>query len=856
MEKLQIENLTFTYPGKSKPSINNVSFDVKSGEFVLICGKSGSGKSTLLRNFKSVLRPYGKRTGHVFFCCEELENIGEEIQSSKIGYVLQNIDAQIVTDKVWHELAFGLENLSMPTETIRMRVAEMANFFGIQNWFSKDVSQLSGGQKQILNLASVMVMQPEILILDEPTGQLDPIAAENFTEVLRKINRELGTTILISEHKLENILSLTDKMIVLDEGTVIAEGRPGEVGRILAQTGHEMFSSLPVPMKCALNLQQEGIPHNPRTIAGWTSMCPLDVNEGRSWLNSVLDGADILNRTLPEESRAEKKDTVIEVKEAWYRYGKQEDDVIKGMSFEIFKGEFICIVGGNGSGKTTALRLMCGLNVPYRGTVKVEGKKIEKYGKNEIFRGTIGLLPQDPKTLFAEKTVKADLLEMLDGNGLTDEEKGERIRWAAKTAEIEDFLDMHPYDLSGGEQQRAALAKILLLSPRILLLDEPTKGLDNNFKDKLAGIIKGLCEKGVTVVLVSHDLEFCAKYAHRCAMFFDGGIISENTPGKFFGGNSFYTTAANRMSKHIFHNAVTEEDVIELVKSNLKADMREKDTGFKGNGRQVKKPVGRKGDSGCTSIREGPRDISHIETRSFNEHPGNKVEKKNKLFLDIFLVIAVIFTVTAGYFFLGNEKYFILCAMLIVYAMVPFFYRFEKKRVKTREIVILAVLISVAVIGRAAFFMIPNFKPMLAVIIVAGVSLGKEDGLLTGAMSALISNMIFGQGPWTPYQMAAMALSGYLAGWIFYRGREKFSRWAVIVYGAIAAFFIYGGLVDLWTILMMSSGLSLKIAIGVYAAAVPFNIIHAVSTVVFLLLLLKPMTEKIDRIKFKYGMGI
>ncbi len=549
MAAFTIENLSFTYPNKRTPALSEVSFSVDYGEFVLLCGQTGCGKSTLLRNLKTVLAPAGKREGEVLFYGRPLSEVDFREQSSRIGYVLQNPESQIVTDKVWHELAFGLESLGVDTETIRLRVAEMAGFFGIQSWFRQDVSKLSGGQKQLLNLASVMAMQPDVLILDEPTSQLDPIAAADFLETVRKINREIGTTILMTEHRLEEILPVVDKVVLLDEGRVLAVDTPVAIGRFLSATQHPMLSAMPTP------LHVFGV-IDPECKNG---DCPLTVRDGRNRMTELFRG-----KKLKKDELDDKKDkktalkpgkSAISLKEVWFRYEKNSVDVIRDLSLDIPEGGLYCIVGGNGTGKTTALGIMGGIKKPYRGKV--------------VSSGTLTMLPQDPKTLFVETTVEKDLTEALEDSGFSKEEIAARVAKIAETTEITELLLSHPYDLSGGEQQRAALAKVLLTEPSILLLDEPTKGIDSYFKKKLAEILKKLTENGTTVVLVSHDIEFCGKYGDQCAMFFDGSVVSKGEPKRFFSGNSFYTTAANRMSRHIFKNAVTAEDVISLCKENL-----------------------------------------------------------------------------------------------------------------------------------------------------------------------------------------------------------------------------------------------------------------------------------------------
>ncbi|MEW8973807.1 MAG: energy-coupling factor transporter ATPase [Tissierellaceae bacterium] len=556
MEAYRIQNLSFTYPLMERKALDNINLTVESGEFLTICGKSGSGKSTLIRQLKTILAPHGEKSGEIYFFGQDLSQVDHRSQASQIGYVLQDPDNQIVTDKVWHELAFGLESLGYDSGTIRLRVAEMASFFGIHTWFHKKITELSGGQKQILNLAGIMAMQPKVLILDEPTSQLDPIAASDFIETIKKINRELGITIIITEHRLEEIIPISDRIVVMDKGSIISQGSPEEVGKDLNEKHHPMFQAMTSAMQI-----YSGVKNN--------LSYPITVNEGRKWIDSFMQEKDIHNISFKSiESIEEKKDVVVELRDVWFRYEKSLPDTIKDMSLKVKKGELYCIVGGNGTGKTTTLSIISGLQMPYRGKVFIDRENISKINDRDKFTNNLGVLPQNPQSLFVKKTVELDLYEMLSDTKLTDEEKANKVDEVVRLTELEDLLDMHPYDLSGGEQQRAALAKVLLLEPKILLLDEPTKGLDNFFKDKLAEILRDLSRKDVTTIMVSHDIEFCARYGDTCAMVFDGCIITAKPTRKFFSGNSFYTTAANRISRHICPEAVTIEDVIRLCQKN------------------------------------------------------------------------------------------------------------------------------------------------------------------------------------------------------------------------------------------------------------------------------------------------
>lgn len=577
MNCIEVKNFSFQYPKESHAALYQVSMEVEEGSFVVLCGKSGCGKSTLLRQFKSVLASHGEKKGEILYGGQNLEDVDLRTQSAEIGYVLQNPDNQIVTDKVWHELAFGLESLGYDTPTIRLRVAEMASYFGIHSWFLKNVSELSGGQKQLLNLASVMAMHPKLLILDEPTSQLDPIAASDFLETVRKINRDIGTTVILTEHRLEDVIPWADKVYVMDKGRMIADGTLNEIGEQLRTMGHDMFLSMPAPMQI---------------YAGTNSSlrCPLTVSQGRRWLSEELETKGIkIKKERNQEETAKKKNSIlgklaglkkepekeipeIRIKDVWFRYERDLPDVVKGLSLDIKKGEIFAVVGGNGTGKSTAMSLIARIRFPYRGKIYLEGKEIGKYSDDDLYHGFLGVMPQNPQSLFVKKTVREDLYEVIDGKRERKSEaypiemkKKDAVEGIVSLTRLEGLLDRHPYDLSGGEQQRLALAKVLLLRPKILLMDEPTKGIDNHYKKELGEILRKLSEHGVTILMISHDVEFCAQYADRTGLFFQGNVVTSEESKKFFAGNNFYTTAANRMARNYFPNAVTVEDVVKAI---------------------------------------------------------------------------------------------------------------------------------------------------------------------------------------------------------------------------------------------------------------------------------------------------
>ena len=824
MNVIETKNLTFTYPGGGKAVIDNVSLSVRQGEFIVLCGESSCGKTTLLRSLKSCLAPEGEKSGEVLFNGAPIEKLSEREQSGGIGFVLQDVEAQIVTDKVWHELAFGLESLGCETEEIRVRVAEMASFFGIGDWFRKDVNELSGGQKQLMNLASVMVMSPSVLILDEPTAQLDPIAAENFLAMLKKINRETGTAVILSEHRLEEAIPLCTRLLVMDNGRIICDEKPRAAVKKLLSEGHKISAALPCASRIYHSLDGSG-------------EYPITVREGRVWLEEYVKGhktCEVKRKPAKHEGKP-----AAELKEVWFSYSKELDDVSRGLSLKAYRGELLAVIGGNGAGKTTALSLLSGLNKPYCGRVLINGTPIEKVKK--LYDGVLGVVPQNPKLLFTGKTLKEDLAETVP----IGEDKEERVRSIAALCRLTELLERHPYDLSGGEQHRAAAAKLLIRNPEILLLDEPTKGMDAGSKHKLAVILKGLTEQGKAVIMVSHDIEFCAEYADRCAMLFDGELTAAAAPEEIFAANTLYTTAARRISRGIIENAVTAEDII--CACTGKAYLGDEDSEPRGEEEIEAKATGK------TKQKSWKSDIAP-EKNGEKRSVGDTRLKNKTRFSVLMLLLIIPMTILMGMLYFGDRKYYFISLLVIVEALLPFMMIYEGRKPKPRELVTIASLCALTAAGRAAFFWVPQFKPMAAMVIISGAAFGAETGFIVGAVSAFISNFYFGQGPWTPWQMFCFGLIGFFAGVLFNGKNAVKEVIPMVIYGFIAVMLIYGGIMNPTGVMMYQSNITMEMLLGAYASGLYFDLIHAVSTAVFLLIGARPMLDKLDRLKNKYKM--
>ena len=865
VEKIKIKNLIFSYPNSEKTALNDINLTINQGEFVTICGKSGCGKSTLLRHLKPILTPHGKTSGEIYFDGKSIYDLSDREQAENIGFVMQNPDNQIVTDKVWHELVFGLESLGINSAEIRSKAAEMASFFGIQNWFYENVANLSGGQKQILNLASVMIMNPTLLLLDEPSSQLDPISAHDFFTMLERINTELGVTIILSEHNLSEVFPLSDKVVVMEDGKITAENTPYKIGEELKQ--NSMFAALPTPTKIYYSLGNN------------SGNCPITIRDGHKWLEKQQ-----INEHFEFKSEKNRINTepILELKDVWFRYEKNSDDILKGLSFKVHENEFYAIVGGNGVGKSTALSVISKINKPYRGKVFINDDT------------KVAVMPQNPQSLFLKKSILEELYDAVFD--VEKEKRKNEIEYVIKLCELDNLLENHPYDLSGGEQQRVALAKMLLRKPDLLVLDEPTKGLDACFKRKLAMILKSLQKNGMTVLMVTHDIEFCAEYADICAMFFDGNIVSEAPPRKFFAENNFYTTSAKRMADGIIENAVLDKDVIRALGGEAE-DLTE--TNDELNYILPKKTVIKQGKKEYKKLNVhnvvlgivfvilfvmtqclfcGRYDnwknyvaqtisILFIAVAMFNliprkklgkeliqnEKSKRKISKRTKI-ATLLILFLIPLTIFIGIYYLGDKKYYFISLLIILETMIPFGFAFENRKPKARELVIISALCAIGVAGRTVFFMLPQFKPVAAIVIISGVAFGGETGFLVGAITAFVSNFFFGQGPWTPWQMFSFGIIGFLAGIMFQKGILRKTKTDMCVFGFLVTFVIYGGIMNPASVIMWQSNININMVLSSYVMGMPFDFIHAVSTVFFLFFAAEPMLEKLERIKIKYGL--
>ena len=914
MEQIEIQHLTFTYPGADTPALNDVSLSLAPGSFSVLCGRSGSGKSTLLRQLKPALAPNGKRAGMILYNGTPLSALDGETAAKEIGFLLQNPDRQMVTDKVWHELAFGLENLGLSQQEIHLRVGETAAYFGMESWFYRETSQLSGGQKQLLALASAMALRPKILLLDEPTAQLDPIHTENFWVALKKINQNLGVTILLSEHRLEQVLPLCDRLVVMEEGKISFSDWPQKTVKTLIETGHPMSLAAPDAARiCAGLTMGNSLPSKAQEPLYSDGKLPLSIKEGRTFLSDYT-AVHPPKEGVPAAQPAASAPVVLSAKNLWFRYEKEGRDILHGLSLSVEKGSLFAVMGGTGSGKSTLLSLLSGNQKPLSGKISAQGRVL--------------LLPQDPACLFLKDTVEKDLLSV------TADRK--QVKETAGLCGISHLLSRHPFDLSGGEQQRAALAKLLLCRPDILLLDEPTKGMDAFFKTELAGIFTQLRSCGMTILMVSHDVNFCAEHASGCAFLFGGELTAFADTRSFFAGNNYYTTDARRISSGILPRCITAKEVLACFQKEIPGPLHpnspENSASHNGetlspaekagsektatwqditqnsashNGEalspaekaRTKKtatwqdimqnsvsPIGEtlspaeKAGSEKTPTWQDPTQnfASPIgEALSPAEKAGNIApppqqdaddppfpERKHSknfytLLSCLFLLVSVPLILWTGIRYFDDRRYYFISLCILGCALAASAIDFEGRRPRARELVLIAVMTGTAVLSRSALYMVPQFKPMTAMVIIAGISMGSRYGFATGALAAFISNFFFGQGPWTPWQMFAYGIIGFTAGLLPETLKKCGSKAAVLLlslFGFLATLVFYGGIMNPASILMTQADASFGVLLASYLPGLPFDLMHGVSTAVFLLLLAKPIRKKVERIQQKYGL--
>lgn len=949
-----IDKFSFAYPDGNDESgrtylpdaLRDTELHVRQGEFVVILGRSGCGKTTLLRQMKPSVTPVGKKKGQIIFDGKDICSLDDRMAASQIGFVWQDVNAQLVTDKVWHELAFGLESLGYDNGYVRRRVAEMGSFFGLGDIFHRKVMELSGGQKQLVNLASVMAMSPKVLVLDEPTSQLDPIAANDFINSLVRINRELGTTIIMTEHRLEDVLPVCNRSVVMENGRIIYDGDVRGFAESVRtkRIDRGLYLSMPASVQIYMGLEKNSGKQLPLTVPdarewlvdydrkfrenGGAPVVPEIQNRGADeGVNGSENQADNVAVDKGDKKRGavngqkdagcrEEHPVVCSLDEVSFRYERNTGDVLRQVSLDIYANEILMINGSNGCGKSTMLSLIANLYSPYSGKLRI-AKNLRT-----------GMLPQNPELLFTRRSVRDELIDANDRQQLAE---------IVRFCRLEELLDRHPYDLSGGEKQRLGLAKVLIADPDILLMDEPTKGLDNGFKMQLADMLRKLQKCGKTIVVVSHDIEFCAVAGDRVALLFDGEVAMVGDVRSYMSDNNFFTTAASRISRNILDGAVTVREVLAAYGADMDV------TGAAGGGNdsnqgteneslrianqgtaEMSEAAGISDDKLADIILNKDRKVENLSiwqivtiavttviiifgfwnTMSVSDlsglvqqmtvtAEGRKylvlygvmiaailgllvairpiTQKRNEdIVMDsvgrgfgkrtVVSIVAVLALIPATIWFgvarLGDKKYFFISLLVLLEAMLPFFVSFEDRKPKVRDIVTLAVMCALAVTGRTAFFMLPNFTPVMAIVIIAGVAFGCEGGFITGAMTMFVSNFIMGQGPWTPWQMFAMGLVGFLAG-LFFAGSSvrtrNMTKLGLCIFGALICIVVYGGIMNPASVIMWQPNVNFSMIMASYVTGFPFDLAQATATVIALWLVARPFLEKLDRVRIKFG---
>lgn len=544
---VEIKDLTFTYADEKVQALTGVSLAVSQGEFIVLAGRSGCGKTTLLKHFKKELLPIGGRTGNVYYNGTSVLEMPDLLSAQEVGMVFQNPENQLVMDTVIQELAFSLENVGLETNIIQKRIAEFISFLGFQDLLHQSVHTLSGGQKQLVNLAAVLVLQPKLLLLDEPTAQLDPIAAKDFLGLLKRINEELGITIIMSEHRLDEVIPLATRVVFMNAGEIIYDGIPQHV----------------ISKMWALEEFRPFIPQIPRLFLEWNvEQIPFTVREAQTQIHSNVS----IEHEVPVISQTEKKEVILQAKHISFQYEKNSPFILRDLTLSIEQGKWTALVGKNGTGKSTLLTILAGLNKPRRGKVRLDGTEIHKSNSKERFK-KIGFVSQHPYYHFTFETVWDEVFER--ANELYGVKGKEIAEDMLKRFWLHAIRDRHPHDCSGGEQQLIALCTALLSKPSLLLLDEPTKGLDPEKKERLGGLFQELQKEGTTIVMATHDIEFAAKYVDHCMMLFDGKVIMDDMPKKFFSDNFFYTTSINRFIRKQLPYALTWEDVYKACPNDI-----------------------------------------------------------------------------------------------------------------------------------------------------------------------------------------------------------------------------------------------------------------------------------------------
>ncbi|MCR4419957.1 MAG: ATP-binding cassette domain-containing protein [Clostridia bacterium] len=557
MALFAIEDLSYWYPQTDRPALAGISLTIEEGEMVVLAGGSGSGKSTLARLLAGLSPRFygGRQQGRVLFRGKDLRALDPRYLAGRVGLVFQDPEKQLVMTSVEAEIVFGPENLGLPPSEIGRRLAEVTGFLGLTHLKGEFTGNLSGGQKQKLALAAVLAMQPEVLILDEPTSQLDPVAAEEFLHLVERLNREMGCTVVLVEHRLERCLHLADRLVVLEGGKIVACAPPADLAR---RQDDRLLPFLPPVTRLFAALGAARI--------------PLTVKEARRELPALLSrrpepgsvpddnpfpspgatgiavqryavscdsggGEDAASpSSFPDRQPPGLSPVLAELHGVWFAYPNGHE-ALKDVGLVIRGGELTALLGENAAGKTTLLKLIAGLLRPARGKVRTTGEGIG-------LAAGVAYLSQDPNDYLFRDTVEEELAFTLSALGRTD---NGAVAATLDRLGLASLRHRYPRELSAGERQRVALALLLVAGPRLLLLDEPTRGMDACLKERLGAWLREIVAEGRGVVLVTHDTEFAARYADRVVMMSDGAVVADGPAAEVLASSLFYCPQIGRL---------------------------------------------------------------------------------------------------------------------------------------------------------------------------------------------------------------------------------------------------------------------------------------------------------------------
>jgi len=555
---IRIEGLTFYYSGATQPSLQDINLEVNGGEFVLMTGPSGGGKSSLCRCLNGLIPHFygGKIAGRVEVGgLDTLKHSTKEL-ATRVGMVFQDPENQLVSLDVEREIAFGLENLAFSKNLIAKRIEESLDTLGISDLRHRQLHELSGGEKQKVAIASVLALHPSILILDEPTSELDPKGAEELLSVAMRLNDELGLTVILVEHRLDRVLQYADRLIVLNRGVIAIDGKVRDVMSSRYQELSQMGIGVPPMIRLVQELKDRGI-----GIEG----TPLTVKEGRAMLDKAFHRASG-QFTRSSESNGGKP--LVETKRLWHAYPSGLT-ALKNVSLSIDEGEFVAIMGRNASGKSTLVKHFNRLLTPTKGRVKIDGIDTKEATIAELAR-KVGFVFQNPNDHLFADTVTEEITFTLKNLGFGGGEIKSRTSEMLEKFNLGEYRNHYPRSLSGGEKQRVALASVIAVRPKILILDEPTRGMEYRLKSELIRFLEEYRQQGNTVILVSHDVEMVAECADRVILLSEGKVVVDGEKHEVLSQALLFSPQINRLAQAfarygVPNNILTVDEALDML---------------------------------------------------------------------------------------------------------------------------------------------------------------------------------------------------------------------------------------------------------------------------------------------------